>query len=228
MRIEDLNWFDVENYLKKEDRMILIMGSCEQHGYLSLLCDVKIPQALADAASERSGVLIAPPINFGCSPYFMNYPGTLSIRATTLFQITEDILRSAYRQGFRRILILNGHGGNNTVTTRIYELLDELPEMQVKWYSWWLSNSVSGIAQKYEIKPSHANWLEAFSFTRVTEMPAEEKIPPVIPGMISAAKARKIYGDGSFGGAYQVEDTIMEEIFNACLFDILKLLEFND
>lgn len=228
MRFEDLNWFDVENYLKKDDRIIVILGSCEQHGYLSLLCDVKIPQALADAASEQSGVIIAPPINFGCSPYFLDYPGTLSIRATTLFQITEDILRSAYRQGFRRFLFLNGHGGNNTVTTRLYELLNELPKMQVKWYSWWLSNSVLAIAQKYNLKPSHANWLEAFSFNRVCDMPAEEKIPPIVPGLVSAAKAREIYGDGTFGGAYEVENQIMREIFDACLIDILQLLKFDN
>ena len=51
MRIEDLNWMDVEGYLKHDDRLILVIGACEQHGYLSLLSDVKIPLALADAAS---------------------------------------------------------------------------------------------------------------------------------------------------------------------------------
>ncbi len=43
MRIEDLNWMDVEEYLKHDDRLILVVGACEQHGYLSLLSDVKIP-----------------------------------------------------------------------------------------------------------------------------------------------------------------------------------------
>ncbi len=57
MRFEDLNWFDVEQYLKTDDRLLLVLGSCEQHASLSLLTDVKIPMALAEAASQKTGVL---------------------------------------------------------------------------------------------------------------------------------------------------------------------------
>ncbi len=228
MRFEELNWFDVEAYLQKDDRLIFVLGACEQHSYLSLACDIKIPLAMADAASELTGVLVAPPANFGCSPYFIDYPGTLSLRASTLMDMTEDILRSAHRQGFRRFLFLNGHGGNNLVTTRLYELQNLLPDMQIKWYSWWVSNTTLMVAEKHGIKPSHANWLEAFPFTRVCDLPEGEKIPPVIPGLPGAKQSKELYGDGSFGGLYQVEDAIMQELFDACLKDILKLLEFND
>jgi creatinine amidohydrolase len=55
MRIEDLNWMDVEEYLKHDNRLMLVVGACEQHGYLSLLSDVKIPLALADAAAKQTG-----------------------------------------------------------------------------------------------------------------------------------------------------------------------------
>ena len=90
MRLEDLNWFDVESYLQHDDRLILVLGACEQHGYLSLLTDVKIPLTLADAASQQSGVLVAPALNFGASPYFLTYPGTLSLRVSTLLDLVED------------------------------------------------------------------------------------------------------------------------------------------
>src|SRR5512137_2482788 len=103
MHLEDLNWMDVEKYLKQEDRMLLVTGACEQHGYLSLLTDIKIPLALADAASQQTGVLVAPPLNFGLSPYFRDYPGTLTLRVNTLLAAVEDIICSAYHQGFRRI-----------------------------------------------------------------------------------------------------------------------------
>ena len=227
MRIEDLNWMDVEEYLKHDDRLMLVIGACEQHGYLSLLSDVKIPLALADAASKRTGILVAPPLNFGASPYFLAYPGTISLRLGTLLDAVEDIVRSAYGQGFRRILVLNGHGGNNGAKIRLTELANELAGLQVQWYAWWMAHSVEEVAIRHDIKPNHANWLEAFSFTIVSDLPEGEKVPPVVPSDVMDAKtAREIYGDGSFGGRYRVPEEAMQEIFDAVLADILQMLKF--
>jgi len=226
MRLEELNWFDVENYLKNEDRLILVLGASEQHGYLSLLTDVMIPMALADAASQKTGIIVAPPLNFGCSPYFMSYPGTFSLRSNTFLDVVEDLVRSAYRQGFRRILVLNGHGGNDSCRSRLYEVVNELHDLHLAWYAWWVAHSVEEIARQYNLKPSHANWLEAFPFTRVSDLPIEDKVPPRVPGLMSADQARQVYGDGSFGGPYQASDMIMQKIFQAALDDVLQLLKF--
>lgn len=227
MRIEELNWMDVEKYLEQDDRLILVVGACEQHGYLSLLTDVKIPLALADAASTRTGVLVAPPLNFGASPYFLTYPGTLSLRIATLMDAVEDLVRSAYGQGFKRILVLNGHGGNTPLRVRLTELVNELPGLKIQWYAWWTSHSVEAVARRHDLKPDHANWLEAFPFTVIGELPASEKTPPVVPSdILDAATCRRVYGDGSFGGPYRVADEIMQEMFDSCLADILHLLDF--
>jgi creatinine amidohydrolase len=226
MRCEDLNWFDVEAYLKKEDRLMLVLGSCEQHGYLSLLADVQIPLALADAASQGTGVLVAPPLNFGSSPYFLAYPGTFSLRVSTLLDVVEDLVRSAYGHGFRRLLVLNGHGGNDPARARLYELANQLPDLRLAWYAWWQSHSVEAVAQAHGLRPAHASWLEAFPFTRVADLPKGEKTPPRVPGLLGAAEARQVYGDGVFGGPYEVDGAIMEELFAAALGDILQLLRF--
>lgn len=227
MRIEDLNWMDVENYLKQDDRLILVIGACEQHGYLSLLSDVKIPLALAEAASRQAGVLVAPPVNFGASPYFVTYPGTFSLRLSTLMDAVEDLIRSAYGQGFRRILVLNGHGGNNGLKMRLGELANQLSGLKIQWYAWWTSRSVEEVSLRHDLKPSHANWLEAFPFTIVSDLPQGEKIPPVVPSeVLDAGTARIVYGDGSFGGPYSASPEIMQEMFAACLADILQMLKF--
>ena len=42
MRFEDLSWFDIQSYLEKDDRLMFVIGACEQHAYLSLLSDVKV------------------------------------------------------------------------------------------------------------------------------------------------------------------------------------------
>jgi creatinine amidohydrolase len=225
MRLDDLNWMDVEEYLITDDRIIVVLGSCEQHAYLSLLTDVRIPLALADAASQKVGVLVAPPLNFGISPYFLAYPGTISLRTSTFLDVVEDMIRSLYGYGFRHILVLNGHGGNEPARSRLTELANQLVDLDVAWYSWWTSHSVEAIALKHEFKPAHANWLEAFPFTKVSEMPSGEKNPPHFKGIPNAVKARELYGDGNFGGPYQVAQPVMEELFAAALEDVLFLLE---
>jgi len=227
MRIEDLNWMDVEQYLKTDDRLLLVTGATEQHGYLSLLTDIRIPLALADAASKTTGVPVAPPLNYGVSPYFLAYPGTFSLRASTLMAAVEDIVRSAFGQGFRRILVLNGHGGNSVGRAQLRELSNELPELQVNWYDWWDSHSVEAVAAKHELRPAHANWLEAFTFTTVADLPEKAKAPPRVPrGIMDAETARRIYEDGSFGGPYHVDDAVMQEVFAAALADVLQYLTF--
>jgi creatinine amidohydrolase len=226
MRFEDLSWFDVEKYLQNDNRLILVLGACEQHGYLSLLTDVKIPLALADAASQKIGVLVAPVLNYGISPYFMDYPGTLSLRASTFLDIVEDLVRSAHHHGFHRILILNGHGGNDPARARLYEVVNTLSELKLAWYSWWQSRSVETVAVNHGLRSYHAAWIEAFQFTRVGDLPDGEKIPPHIPGIVNATVSRELYQDGVFGGPYQVADTIMEKIFSAALDDVLQLLKF--
>jgi creatinine amidohydrolase len=226
MRFEELNWFDIEKYLQDDDRLMLVIGACEQHGYLSQTTDVLIPQALADAASQQTGILVAPSVNFGSSPYFLDYPGTLSLRLSTLMDFVEDILRSAHGQGFRRILVLNGHGGNDGVRSRLFDLANQLPGLRLAWYAWWQSHSVQAIAEKHELKPAHANWLEAFPFTIVSDLPAGEKVPPHIDGILGAKEARQSYGDGMFGGAYQADPAIMDEIFSTAVADLIQLLKF--
>ena len=226
MRLEELNWMDVENYLKSDDRIIVVLGACEQHAFLSLLTDVRIPLAIADAVSQETGVIMAPAVNFGISPYFLSYPGTISLRVSTLLDLVEDLIRSLYQQGFRRFLILNGHGGNEPVKGRINELANQLSGLQTIWYSWWTSHSVEKISQDNGLKPYHASWLEAFPFTKVCELPAESKIPPHYQGLMSSDETRKVFGDGSFGGDYEVAPEIMNDIFYAAYQDVIHYLKF--
>jgi creatinine amidohydrolase len=103
-----------------------------------------------------------------------------------------------------------------------------LPQFKMQWYAWWMAHSVEQVSLRHELKPSHANWLEAFPFTIVTGLPEGEKTPPRVPSDIMDARtAREIYADGSFGGRYQVPQEIMQEVFDAALQDVLQLLGFD-
>ncbi|MDD1650765.1 MAG: creatininase family protein, partial [Methylococcaceae bacterium] len=149
-----------------------------------------------------------------------------SLRVTTLIAAVEDLVRSAYGAGFRRILILNGHGGNSPARTQLAEIAGSMPGIQLRWYDWWMSHSVEQVAERHSIKPTHANWLEAFPFTIVGDMPAQPKVPPSVPGIMDAKTARSVYGDGSFGGPYLASDDVMHELYAAVLADVLQLLKF--
>lgn len=226
MRLDELNWMDVEVYLKQDDRLVMIFGACEQHGYLSLLTDIRIPQAIADAVSKKSGVVVAPALNFGISPYFLKYPGTITLRVSTFIMVLEDMVRSIYTQGFRRLLILNGHGGNAAGKSMLAELANELPGLRVRWYEWWVAENVTKAAEKHGLKSYHAAWIEAFPFVRVAELPDKKKEPVRPLDVLSSNQARQVYGDGVFGGPYQVSPQIMDEIFETAVNDALELIKF--
>ena len=228
MRYEELNWLDVENYLQTDDRLMIVLGACEEHGYLSLLTDIKIPLALADAASAQTGVLIAPPLNFGISPYFAKYPGTISLRTQTFLAVIADIVRWVHAQGFRRLLFVNGHGGNNPATAVLAELVNELPGLKVDWYAWWVAASVQRVAGEAGLVGNHANWLEAFPFCRVAEMPEGVKPPTnAARAILNADEAKATYGDGVFGGGpYVADEAVMQKLFDAAVADIVEKLKF--
>ncbi len=139
MWLQHLTWQDVESYLTRDDRLILPIGSTEQHGPRAVLgTDALIPAALAEKVAERTGTLAAPPVNYGMALHHLGFPGTLALKPTTLIQVLKDLLHSAARHGFRRVLVLNGHGGNIASANAAFaEAVHELPMLRVRFHSWW-------------------------------------------------------------------------------------------
>ena len=74
-----------------------------------------LSEKVAADAAEPLGVPVFPAVAYGLTPYFMAYPGTVSLKLATYAALLRDILDSLYATGFRRILIVNGHGGNSPV-----------------------------------------------------------------------------------------------------------------
>ena len=110
-----MNWMQVEAYLAHDDRAVLPLGSTEQHSHLSLSVDCILSERVAADAAEPLGVPVFPVLPYGVTPYFRAFPGSISLRVETYLRVVRDILDSMAHSGFRRILIVNGHGGNNAV-----------------------------------------------------------------------------------------------------------------
>jgi creatinine amidohydrolase len=78
--------------------------------------------------------------------HHLGFPGSLSLRPHTLASVILDLLESAYTHGFRRILLLNGHGGNTAaIATALAEALNELNGLQVRMESWWQDPQIKAI-----------------------------------------------------------------------------------
>ncbi|MGB9722585.1 MAG: creatininase family protein [Chloroflexia bacterium] len=139
MVLAEMTWKEVADYLERDDRIIVPVGSTEQHGPRAVIgTDHLVPAGIAREAGRRSGVLVAPTLPYGMSLHHMAFPGTISLRPSTLLQVTFDLLASLARHGFRRILLLNGHGGNTPVLTAgIAEANDVHSELRIKVVSWW-------------------------------------------------------------------------------------------
>ena len=137
--LEELCWPDVEAYLQDDDRLMLVLGSTEQHGrHMTFASDVWQPWEIARRLSDRTGVLLAPPLNYGMSIHHLGFPGSLTLRPQTLSTVLVDLLESAYEHGFRHILILNGHGGNSaSIRVALADVLNRLLDLQVDASEWW-------------------------------------------------------------------------------------------
>lgn len=218
MRLQDLNWMDVERYLERDNRIILITGATEQHGYLSLMTDVLIPSRLADAVSEREGVLVAPPLNFGVSRMFSDFPGTITLSQPVFELVLSEVLESLFHQGFTRFFILNGHNGNH-IPQRLRDF--ELEGVaRVQWYDWWQESAAQAFEAEHNLRIDHANWGENFPFTRVSQTPAGEKPTVNLARLDAGESAHDVLGDGSFGGIYQVNDALIHELFERVVTEI--------
>ena len=148
--LSEMGWPDVVEYLRREDRLILVVGSTEQHGrHMTFASDVWQPWEIACRLSDRTGVLLAPSLNYGMSLHHLGFPGSMTLRPQTLVSVIVDLLESAYTHGFRRILLLNGHGGNTaSLQVALAEALNELHGLQVRIGIWWREPEVKAVMEE--------------------------------------------------------------------------------
>ena len=223
-----MNWMQVEAYLQHDDRAVLPIGSTEQHGYLSLTVDCILPERVALDAAEPLGIPVFPVLSYGVTPYFRNFPGSISLRVATHLAVIRDILDSMAASGFRRILIVNGHGGNGAAQQGALEWAADHADCRVKFHNWW--NAPQTWAKVQEIDPvaSHGSWMENFPWTRLpgVAMPAQQKPMADLAHLrlLPPAELRAYLVDGNYGGLYQRSDEDMLALWRVAVEETRGLL----
>lgn len=207
----------LEAYLERDDRIVLPLGSTEQHAYLSLATDAILAERIGVEAAEPLGVPVLPALPYGLTPYFAAYPGSPTVKLDTYLAFVGEILDSLRSQGFARFLLVNGHGGNKPV--------EALAGRGVVVHDWWEAPKTQAVVQAIDPDASHASWTENFPWTRLAGVKLPDGRKPPTPRTSDdpiAVRARA--GDGSFGGWWERPDEDVMKVWQAGVEETREVL----
>ena len=228
MRIGDRNWMQIEEYLTRDDRAVLPLGCTEQHAYLSLSVDSILSESVAIDAAEPLGIPVFPVIAYGPTPSFMAYPGTVSLQLETYFALVRDVIASIVAHGFKRIVIVNGHGGNQPAAKLCETMMQENASIEIKFHSWWRAPKTWAKVQEIDPIASHASWMENFPITRLANVAQPSMQKSMVDysqlASMTAQEARALLGDGNFGGDYEKPDAVMAALWQVAVAETRELL----
>jgi creatinine amidohydrolase len=150
-------WTEVESYLKQSQGIILPIGSTEQHGPTGLIgTDAICAEAIAKGVGEATSALVGPTINVGMALHHTGFPGSISLKPSTLIQLIQDYITSLTRAGFTKFFFINGHGGNiatlKAAFSESYAHLSDLnipnaDRVQCRLGNWFMCGSVYKLAK---------------------------------------------------------------------------------
>jgi creatinine amidohydrolase len=234
MLLSEMTWKQVAEYLEHDDRIIVPIGSTEQHGPRAVLgTDFIAPAGIAARAGEQTGVLVAPPLPFGMALHHMAFPGTISLQPSTLLRVVYDILASLARHGFRRVLILNGHGGNtSSIRAGVAEVSDVYTELGIKVISWWeLPKAIAVLDEAFGDKegghgtPGETSIVMALRPGVVSEEQVEVRRVERPPVWLNALRWAQSFPDGSAGADVNLASEVWgRRIIEAAVMDLIEAL----
>ena len=223
---ERTSWPAVEEYLAKDNRVIIPVGSQEQHGrHLPLGTDWMIPYALGRMVSARTGVFCTSPVCYGMSWLHSAFPGTVALKPGTLTAVYTEIMEELHAQGFRRMLVLNGHGGNtNALNAALSVLVRKMDDLRIKVHQWWMIPPVQEIClREFGALDSHAGPAETSLLlhllpTVVRMEAATDNASPFLPFFPNPGQIRDLYPDGVMqNDATRANATTGDKIVDSCL-----------
>ena len=228
MNISGSNWMQIEGYLKSDDRCVIPLGSTEQHCYLSLSTDSILSERVSLEAAAPLGIPVFPVVPYGLAHHWAAFPGTITLRMETYLGLIGDILDSLAHAGFRRILMVNGHGGNMPAQNYARQWIAANPKVRILFHNWYSAPKFVAAIREIDEVASHASWLENFAWNRLegVEMPdgAKSAVDMASLQSLDPDEIRRIAGDGNMGGRYQRPESEMDAVWAVGVAETRSLL----
>ena len=118
--LHEMNWKEVQSYLKTNDTLILPVGSTETHGsHLPVGSDAMVAVRMAEDIGKQTGVVVAPTLWYGYTPHHLGHEGTASISGEVYIKVINEICCSFINAGFKKIVIVNGHRAGNVIPIQL-------------------------------------------------------------------------------------------------------------
>jgi creatinine amidohydrolase/Fe(II)-dependent formamide hydrolase-like protein len=213
MQLHLSSWPEIETYLAKSKAVIIPIGSTEQHGPNGVLgTDALCAEIIARRAGDEAGFLVGPTFNVGQAQHHMAFPGTITLRPSTMLAAICDWAQSLAHHGFERLYWLNGHGGNTaTINAAFSEIYHGVSfgaggnPLRCMLRNWWelpgvadLSRQLFPVGEGSHAAPSEVS-VTYFAYPEaIKEVEMTPKIAPTGP-ILDAADYRRRFPDGRIG-----------------------------
>lgn len=215
MLLHEQTWPWVENYLKNSKGIILPIGSTEQHGPMGMIgTDALCAEVVGMGIGKETGHLVGPTFNIGMAQHHLGFPGSMTLRPSTLIAVIKDAVTSLVRGGFREFYFINGHGGNiNTVQAAFAEIYadtslsgdPDAPNVSCKLANWFTYPSITklvketyGDAEGAHATPSEISLTWFYRPHAVQHATLEPRIAPMA-GFTDSRDYRRNFPDGRMG-----------------------------
>jgi creatinine amidohydrolase len=169
---ERLTWPQIRAAARDDKVIIIPFASIEQHGpHLPVDVDLRLAREVCERAARRNpNCLVMTPMAFGFEPHHMAWPGTIDIDWDVLIRYGVCVVSSLARHGFKRILLINGHGSNRPIMEMIVRLAQvRHPEIICAGQSWFALGAVAAAFQPLQESnhTSHACELETSAYLAI-------------------------------------------------------------
>ncbi|KAA3634107.1 MAG: creatininase family protein [Calditrichaeota bacterium] len=137
-QLQKLSWLNIQKLVPADiDTIIFPVGTVEAHGSACIGTDNYIPETIAEGIADRINALIAPTVNYGITKSLYRYNGGSCIKPETFRLYIRDILDSFVDSGFKNIILMNGHGGNNADLKPVAYEFHKEQSANIAVIHWW-------------------------------------------------------------------------------------------